>query len=201
MKIIVLGLSSQALKKFGAIQTDGVEYVSFDNTNIKDFGKNSLIFIVGDAAELSLTKENKNLILFVPLNDYSNDIRAYAVLHDKDLVSIPALADLLLKPGFINLNLDDLKEFFRNVKDVYVLSETAEGVELAFRNLIASNSVIQSASKILLGVTTNSETSLSEISEGIQILLGAAKEDVEILWGHIINEDFDDKVKINLFIA
>lgn len=201
MKIIVLGSGSQALEKLDAFQIDRVEYASLENSNMKDFGKNSLIFIVGDAAELSLTKENKNLILFVPLNDYSNDIRAYAVLHDKDLVSIPALADLLLKPGFINLNLDDLKEFFRNVKDVYVLSETAEGVELAFRNLIASNSVIQSASKILLGVTTNSETSLSEISEGIQILLGAAKEDVEILWGHIINEDFDDKVKINLFIA
>ncbi len=60
---------------------------------------------------------------------------------------------------------------------------------------------ISGAKRILLNITTGTEIMLSEMSEAAHVIEMNADPNAQIIWGHVINEDIGDNVRVKIFAA
>ena len=111
--------------------------------------------------------------------------------------------ELLTKSGFINLELEDVKEITDGAEFLTAGEGIGEGdnrAEDSARDAI-KNMNIADAKKILIEILTGPEITLTEISMAAIVLEEMASPDAGIIWGHVIEEDLGDKVKVIIIAA
>lgn len=122
------------------------------------------------------------------------------VLHQ----GIGGIADLVTKPGIINLDFADVRSIMRDAGSALMAIGEGSGetrcidaAKAAIESPLLETS-IQGATGVLYSITGGSNLTLIETSEAAEIIRAAVDEDAEIIYGTSIDESMGDTVRITL---
>ena len=123
------------------------------------------------------------------------------VLHQ----AIRGISDLILVPGMINLDFADVKTIMSGMGMAIMGTGYGEGKD---RSIDAANRAISSplieearvegARGVIVNITGGSDLSMIEVSQATTIIHEAAHEDANIIFGAVIDESMEGKVKITV---
>lgn len=121
------------------------------------------------------------------------------------LHAVQGISDLINNTGFINADFADVSTVMSNKGLALMGTGIAEGADRAVK---AANSAISSplleditidgATGIIVNITGNETLSMHEANEAMTLIMEAADEEAEIIFGTVIDEDMGDDVKITV---
>lgn len=117
---------------------------------------------------------------------------------------VQGISDLIVAPGFINLDFADVKTVMKDQGTALMgigtasgENRTAEATKKAISSPLLEVS-IDGAEQILLNVTGGADLSLFEAQDASDIIAAASSEDVNIIFGTSINESLGDEVIVTV---
>ncbi|MGF3073129.1 cell division protein FtsZ [Facklamia sp. P12945] len=117
---------------------------------------------------------------------------------------VQGISDLIVAPGFINLDFADVKTVMKDQGTALMgigtaagENRTAEATKKAISSPLLEVS-IDGAQQILLNVTGGPDLSLFEAQDASDIISSASSEDVNIIFGTSINESLGDEVVVTV---
>ena len=170
-------------------------------TGITESNLNEAITIAKSSREsgavtVGITSDNQNLKRLLDSAD------AAIISRGNDESEITSgISDLITKMGFVNLDIEDITEILKGAGTVYYGIGTAEDLITAAKMAVKMCEGISGAKRILLNITTGTEIMLSEMSEAAHVIEMNADPNAQIIWGHVINEDIGDNVRVTIFAA
>ena len=179
--VVTLPLSVENLKEKAA---DGIN-------NLRQC-VDSVILVFNDSVAKIVEEKNSKREIF----NAANEILAETIC---------GITDLLNVPGTINLNFADINTILASSGYAFVGIGEAEG-ENAFikatQNALNSpifEKGVQGAHRILINFTSASKVfTLEEINDAAMLIMDAAFEDAEIMWGMAVDENFGNKVRVTI---
>ncbi|MBC77332.1 MAG: cell division protein FtsZ [Halobacteriovoraceae bacterium] len=121
------------------------------------------------------------------------------------LNAVQGISDLINNTGFINADFADVSTVMSNKGLALMGTGIAEGADRAVK---AANSSISSplleditidgATGIIVNITGNETLSMHEANEAMTLIMEAADEDAEIIFGTVIDEDMGDEIKVTV---
>ena len=121
------------------------------------------------------------------------------------LHAVQGISDLINNTGFINADFADVSTVMSNKGLALMGTGFAEGENRAVR---AANDAISSplleditidgATGIIVNITGNNSLSMHEANEAMTLIMEAADEDAEIIFGTVIDDNMDDQIKITV---
>lgn len=191
-----------------------------------DWEDSELLLIVGiteltlsEAVEFARQAREKGIVTagipVQPIADGNKDMRKFREYADAVILTstgtnsnpeetAEGISDLLTKAGFVNLDIEDVQDIFRDTGTVYFGTGIAGGDK---RSADAAGKALETlpdickANRILINITTGTEIMLGEMSEAVKVIEKKADPDVEIIWGHVIDEEIGYDVKVTVFAA
>ena len=112
-----------------------------------------------------------------------------------------SISALVTKSGFVNIDIEDVEEIFRDAGTVYFGTGTAKSAGVAALKASEMCGDITNSKRFLINITTGTETMLSEMSEAAHVIAMNAGPDAQIIWGHVIDEDMGVNVRVSVFAA
>jgi len=160
---------------------------------------------------LKALRENVDALITIPnerlihLVDQKTPITEAFRMADEVLhQGIGGIADLITKPGIINLDFADVRTIMRDAGSALMAIGEGSGetrcidaAKAAIESPLLETS-IQGATGVLYSITGGSNLSLIETSEAAEIIRAAVDEDAEIIYGTTIDESMGDTVRITL---
>ncbi len=122
-------------------------------------------------------------------------------IEDSSSRIVEAISDLVTKSGFVNLDIEDVKEILRDAGTVYFGAGTAKSSATAALKACDMCGNISGAKRFLVNVTTGTEARLSEFSDATHVIEMNADPDAQMIWGHVIDENIGENVKVSVFAA
>lgn len=117
---------------------------------------------------------------------------------------VQGISDLIVAPGFINLDFADVKTVMKDQGTALMgigtasgENRTAEATKKAISSPLLEVS-IDGAQQILLNVTGGPDLSLFEAQDASEIIAAASSDDVNIIFGTSINESLGDEVVVTV---
>src|SRR5690625_3619711 len=117
---------------------------------------------------------------------------------------VQGISDLIAKPGLINVDFADVKTIMSNkgsaLMGIGVASGENRAVEAA-KNAISSpllETSIDGAKGVLMNISGGPSVSLFEVQEAADLVTSAADEDVNVIFGNVINENLKDEVVVTV---
>ena len=121
--------------------------------------------------------------------------------------NVEFITNLIKKQGVVNLDFDDVKIMLGNSGEGVIAFGKGEGqnkVKLATEQIINSPFIknLPKARKILLSITAGPDIGLTDLQEITMIInekFGA--DQTNILWGYIMDVEFEDKIEVEMLIT
>lgn len=166
---------------------------------------------VADEAESALRKEVDTLIT-IPneklLHGADKSLSLMSAFEQINLVIsqfVKSIADIITKPGYINVDFADLKAIMKGRGLAVMGTGRASGENrslVAAQQAIASplleNVSIQGAKSVLLNVTGSSNLGLLEVSEAASLIMKEVHENAHIIIGSVIDDVMEDEVSVTV---
>src|SRR5467141_5024592 len=117
---------------------------------------------------------------------------------------VQGITDLITTPGLINLDFADVRTIMHDAGSALMGIGSASGENRAAeaaKNAISSPLLEQSvegATGILLNITGGGDLGLFEVNEAAEIIQSAAASDSNIIFGAVIDEDFEDELRVTV---
>src|ERR671932_2723282 len=115
---------------------------------------------------------------------------------------VQGITDLITIPGLINLDFADVRAIMENAGSALMgigaasgESRAAEAARAAISSPLLEQSV-EGATGILLNITGGGDLGLFEVNEAAEIIQSAAASDSNIIFGAVIDEDFEDELSV-----
>jgi cell division protein FtsZ len=132
-------------------------------------------------------------------------LKSFALANDVLKLAVQGISDIILIPGLINVDFADVKTIIAD-KGRGVMGcgfEKGEGVAIeaakkAISNPLLEDSSIEGAKNILLNITGGLHLSLDDVQQAASYIYDSAHEEVNLIFGAVINPDIDDEVKITV---
>jgi cell division protein FtsZ len=138
-----------------------------------------------------LSVADKNTPWFQALN-LANDVLRQAV---------KSITDLIFVPGLINQDFADIRtvlaESGKTVMGIGTATgekRAAQASKMAINSPLLDETSIDGAKSVLVNITGGSSLTIHEVNEAASIIRDAAHEDVEIIFGSVIDSDLDDEI-------
>jgi cell division protein FtsZ len=132
-------------------------------------------------------------------------IQAFAMINDMLSQSVRGIADIIIKPGYINVDFADVKAIMKGMGLAIMGTGMATGDErakyaalTAISSPLLENLSIRGARGVLLNITGSSNLRLHEISDAASIVYEQAAEDAHIILGSVIDESMGDQVLVTI---
>ena len=112
-------------------------------------------------------------------------------------------AELISKPGFINLDYDNIAPILKNAKAIFKASARADNTVKAAQEslkILADNADIAKIKNIIMSIKTGEEFNLSAMKDVCGLVRGVITQ-ANLVWGHIIDEKLGDDVIANFIAA
>jgi len=158
-------------------------------------GKVDTLIIIPNDKLLEIADENTTLLNAFRLAD--NVLKA----------GIRGVTDLITLPGLINLDFADIKVIIKDAGTAILGDGIASGenraikaAQLAIKNPLIDNS-IDGAQGILLNISGGPDLKLFEVNEAAEVIRNAASPDANIIFGAVIDESMNDKIKVTIIAA
>ena len=214
--------SCKAAKKFlvnNIIQDDR----QFFNDN---FIEADIIFIVLGSGESNKNfalkiarsaKLNGILTLVIPVNAQeinNNDIQEFKNYSDSVILPlmnkydasmiVKNIIDLIIKGGFINIDLADVKYILYNTGTAFYGSLCVSGhdkISTVNSKILKMCENIHGSRNILMNFITGANITLGELSDFAKIFESLISPDSLLIWGHSLDENMSDSITINFIIG
>ncbi|MEW5734200.1 MAG: cell division protein FtsZ [Thermodesulfobacteriota bacterium] len=121
------------------------------------------------------------------------------------LNAVRGITDLILKPGYVNLDFADVKTIMSKSGLALMGIGKATGENRAI--LAAKRAIchplledlsIVGARGVLMNITCSSDVPMDEVDEASSYIYGEAGDDAEIIWGMVIDDNAGDEMRITL---
>lgn len=117
---------------------------------------------------------------------------------------VQGISDLIAVPGLINLDFADVKTIMSDRGSALMgigiatgESRAAEAAKKAISSPLLETS-IDGAQGVLMNITGGMNLSLFEVNEAAEIVASAADQDVNMIFGSVINEDLKDEIVVTV---
>jgi cell division protein FtsZ len=155
-------------------------------------GKVDTLIVIPNDKLLEIADENMTLLNAFRLAD--NVLKA----------GVRGVTDLITLPGLINLDFADIKSIVKDAGTAILGDGVASGdsraikaAQLAIKNPLIENS-IEGAQGILLNISGGPDLKLFEVNEAAEVIRNAASPDANIIFGAVIDESMNDKIKVTI---
>jgi len=132
-------------------------------------------------------------------------VETFKKADDVLLHAVQGISDLINNTGFINADFADVSTVMHNKGLALMGTGIATGPDRAIK---AANDAISSplleditidgATGIIVNITGNESLSMHEANEAMTLIMEAADEDAEIIFGTVIDEEMGEEVKITV---
>jgi cell division protein FtsZ len=164
-----------------------------------DIGLDSL----RECVDTVITIPNERLLSIIDRQTTFND--AFMTADDVLRQAIQGISDLILVPGLINLDFADVKTIMAGMGIAMMGTGLAEGdnraMDAAHRAIsspLLEGASVQGARGVIINVTGGPDLSLLEVSDASTIIQEAAHEDANIIFGAVIDQKLQGRVKITV---
>ncbi len=161
---------------------------------------------------LELLREQVDTLIVIPnqklidvVDQKVSLINAFSMINGILNQLIKSIADIIAKPGHINVDFADMKAIMKQRGYAVIGTGRATGEEralIAARQAISSplldNANISGARGVLLNISGSSNLGLHELSAAAQIIYEQAHEDASIILGSVIDESLEDDVMVTV---
>lgn len=117
---------------------------------------------------------------------------------------VQGISDLIAVPGLINLDFADVKTIMEDKGSALMgigmatgENRAAEAAKKAISSPLLETS-IDGAKGVLMNITGGSSMSLYEVQEAADIVATASDEEVNIIFGSVINDDLKDEIVVTI---
>ncbi|KAB2337426.1 cell division protein FtsZ [Cytobacillus depressus] len=117
---------------------------------------------------------------------------------------VQGISDLIATPGLINLDFADVKTIMSNKGSALMGigvaagdNRAAEAAKKAISSPLLEKS-IDGAQGVLMNITGSSNLSLYEVQEAADIVASASDQDVNMIFGSVINESLNDEIIVTV---
>jgi len=137
-------------------------------------------------------------------DDNTTLLNAFKLTDDVLKAGVRGVTDLITLPGLINLDFADVKSIIRDAGNAILGEGVASGENRAIKaaqNAISSPLIedsIDGATGILLNISGGSGLKLYEINEVAEIVRNVSSQDANMIFGSVIDETMDDKIKVTI---
>lgn len=121
------------------------------------------------------------------------------------LHAVQGISDLINNTGFINADFADVSTVMANKGLALMGTGIATGPERAVKaatdaisSPLLEDITIDGATGIIINITGNNSLSMHETNEAVTLIMEAADEDAEIIFGTVIDEDMGDDIKVTV---
>ena len=156
-----------------------------------------------DCVDTVITIPNERLLSIIERQ--TTLTAAFTTADDVLRQAIQGISDLILVPGLINLDFADVKTIMAGMGLAMMGTGVADGENRAMeaaRRAISSplleGASVNGARGVIINVTGGTDLSLLEVSEASTIIQEAAHEDANIIFGAVIDDSLDGRVKITV---
>lgn len=117
---------------------------------------------------------------------------------------VQGISDLIAKPGLINVDFADVKTIMSDkgsaLMGIGVATGENRAVEAAKKAISSPllETSIDGAKGILMNISGGPSLSLFEVQEAADLVTSAADEDVNVIFGNVINENLNDEVIVTV---
>jgi len=119
--------------------------------------------------------------------------------------AVKGVADLVRNEGTVNVDFADIRTIMENKGPALLATgvgrgshRTVEAAQRAFNSPLIADASLIGARQILLNITGPPNLSLHEINEASTLILDEAHEDVNLIWGWVVDESMGEEVRVTL---
>ncbi len=131
-------------------------------------------------------------------------LEAFRVADDVLRQGVQGISDLIAVPGLINLDFADVRTIMSETGPALMGvglgsgdNRTVEAARAATNSPLLETS-IEGAKGVLINVTGGTDLGLYEVNEAAEIVAGHADPDANIIFGAVIDENYQDKVQVTV---
>ncbi|VAX32958.1 Cell division protein FtsZ [hydrothermal vent metagenome] len=132
-------------------------------------------------------------------------LKSFTVANNVLRQAVQGISDLILTPGLINLDFADVKTVIEDSGRAVIgigsgngEAGAVEAAKKAISNPLLEDSSVEGARGILVNITGGIELALSAVQEATSLIHDSAHEDVNIIFGAVIDSDMTDEVRITV---
>jgi len=132
-------------------------------------------------------------------------LKAFAAANDVLLGAVQGIADLIIRPGMINVDFADVRTVMSEMGMAMMGSGRSSGegrareaAEAAIRSPLLEDVNLQGARGILVNITAGPELSLGEFSEVGEIVEDFASDNATVVVGTVIDESLGDELRVTV---
>ncbi len=159
-----------------------------------------------------ILKEVADTVITIP-NDRlrglaSNDAKMLEMFKKADeilLHSVKGISDLILMPGFVNLDFADVKTTMSKAGEAIMgigvasgENRAAEAAERAISHPLLEDISISGAKGVLMNITCSSDLTMEEMAEASERIYNEVGDDADIIWGAVIEDTLGDEMRITV---
>ncbi|GAB2625293.1 cell division protein FtsZ [Novilysobacter erysipheiresistens] len=150
-----------------------------------------------------ITIPNEKLITVLGRN--ATMIQAFRAANDVLLGAVQGIADLIVRPGLINVDFADVRTVMSEMGLAMMGSGSARGddraqaaAEAAVQNPLLDDVNLQGANGILVNITAGPDFTMAEFDEVGRTIEAFASEDATVVIGTVLDPDMQDEVKVTV---
>jgi len=132
-------------------------------------------------------------------------LKSFALANEVLKQAVKGISDIILVPGLINVDFADVRAIISEQGRGVMGSGSGRGdgraleaAKKAISNPLLEDSSIEGAKGILINITGGLELSLDEVQEAASFIYDSAHEDVNLIFGAVIDPDIDSEVNITV---
>ena len=156
-----------------------------------------------DAVDTVIAIPNDRLIQTVDLNTSLEE--AFKLADDVLRQAVQGIADLITRPGLINLDFADVKSIMSNMGMSFMGTGIASGenraleaAEKAISSPLLVDTSIEGAKGILMNISGGKDLSLLEVQKAAEMIHNYAHPEANIIFGAVIDDNLKGKVKVTV---
>lgn len=134
-------------------------------------------------------------------------VKSFAIANDVLRYAIQGISDVILSPGFINLDFADVKTVMENAGKAVIGVGSSKGQDAAIEaakkaisNPLLEDSSVQDAKNILINITGGFNLSHTDVEIVAGHVHNSVHEEANIILGTVFNPDMEDEITVT-FIA
>ncbi|MBI5631103.1 MAG: cell division protein FtsZ [Elusimicrobia bacterium] len=158
-------------------------------------------------------RQNVDTLLVIPnqrlldiVDPDTPDDMAFRLADDVLRKSIQSISDVIITPGQINMDLNDIRAVMQNAGEALIGMGEASGAgraikaaKAAIHSPLLENVVMDGAKGLIVNITAKKSTlKLSETEEAMGLIAGAASQDAKIKVGKAWDESLEESIRITV---
>jgi cell division protein FtsZ len=158
---------------------------------------------LGEHVDSLITIPNEKLLSV--LGENTSLLKAFGAANDVLLGAVQGIADLIIRPGMINVDFADVRTVMSEMGMAMMGSGRAvgenrarEAAEAAIRSPLLEDVDLQGARGILVNITAGPSLSLGEFTQVGEIVEDFASDNATVVVGTVIDPDMDEELRVTV---